>query len=129
MSHKYVKTTTFIVDALQLQLMSMLDHPFIVNLIATFKDKDCLYFLEEFVCGGELYSLVAMCRNCVLPENDVKFYTACILQAFKHMHSKCVVYRNLKSENLLIDDKGYLKVLLLFYLFDTFHNLRHLRSL
>lgn len=38
------------------------------------------------------------------------FYVACVILAFDHLHSKKMVYRDLKPENLLLDDKGYVKV-------------------
>jgi len=43
-------------------------------------------------------------------EPTAKFYTACVIEAFAYMHERDVIYRDLKPENLVLTDKGYLKV-------------------
>ena len=43
-------------------------------------------------------------------EETAKFYAASVVLAFEHMHARNIIYRDLKPENLLLDDKGYLKV-------------------
>ena len=43
-------------------------------------------------------------------ESDVKFYAGCITEALAHMHSKNIIYRDLKPENLVLDQRGYLKI-------------------
>jgi len=90
------------------KVMEMLDHPFLVKLFATYKDRDRLYFLLEPSLGGELFSVL---REKTLFDNDTaRFYAGSVVLAFEYMHSKNIVYRDLKPENLLLDDKGYLKV-------------------
>ena len=70
----------------------------------SFKDSDRLYFLLEPVLGGELFSFL---RNQTLfTEETSRFYAANVLLAFEYMHSFDIVYRDLKPENLLIDEKG-----------------------
>ena len=39
-----------------------------------------------------------------------RFYAACVVEAFDYMHTQGIIYRDLKPENLVLDDKGYLKV-------------------
>jgi len=78
-------------------------HPFIVKLIATFKDKNCVYFLMEPSLGGELFNLMRTKR--VLWESAARFYAASVVLVFEFMHGKNFIYRDLKPENLLLDEK------------------------
>jgi len=84
-------------------------HPFILKLFRTFKDKHSLYLLLEVVLGGELFTLLHI-RGGALQNNDARFYAACVLDAFVYLHEKTIVYRDLKPENLMIDELGYIKV-------------------
>jgi len=90
-------------------IMEMADHPFILRLHKTFKDRDCLYMLLEFVQGGELFSLLHI-RGGKLADKDARFYAACVQDALEYLHDRDIVYRDLKPENLLIDDEGYIRV-------------------
>ena len=64
--------------------------------------------LLDYVCGGELFSRLADLHHLPFPHS--RFYAACVLSAFEHLHRKEIIYRDLKPENLLIDREGYLKV-------------------
>ena len=82
--------------------------PFIINLFTTFADKRYLYFVLELCRGGDLFGLLCKCERIV--EKDARFYVATVLNAFAYMHEKDIIYRDLKPENLLITESGYLKV-------------------
>jgi len=84
------------------------DHPCIAKLIATFKSKHSLYMLLEPCLGGELYSHMRKVRR--LDEPAARFYAACVVSAFEYMHSRNVLYRDLKPENVVIASNGYIKV-------------------
>ena len=87
----------------------MLKHPFIVQLLGyNFEDPKHIYFILEYIQGGELFSLL---RNKVtFPVSQTKFYIAHIITIFEYLHSKNIVYRDLKPENILINKNGYLKL-------------------
>ena len=46
-----------------------------------------------------------------LDEASARFYAGCVVLAMQHMHSKGIIYRDLKPENLVLDSRGYLKVI------------------
>ena len=90
------------------RIMSMLDHPFTVNILSYSATKSHLYLLIEFVQGGDFFTLLR--QNGCLPEKIVMFYSSCIVSAFNYLHSRGIVYRDLKPENLLLDGMGYLRL-------------------
>eukprot|EP00899_Mesostigma_viride_P009418 jgi/Mesvir1/18478/Mv14326-RA.2 len=83
-------------------------HPSIVKLYATFQDKLHIYLLMEYVPGGELFSHLQRVGS--FTYGAARFYTACIVLTIEHLHSRGVVYRDLKPENLLLDSRGYIKL-------------------
>jgi len=90
------------------KLLELCDHPFLLNLAATYQDSDEIYMLLELALGGELFSILRERNN--FSENISRFYAANVASAFAYMHDLQVVYRDLKPENLLFDATGYLKV-------------------
>jgi len=89
-------------------VMEKMNNPFLVNLRNTYKDKYKIYFLLDVCLGGELFTILR--RRRYFTEATSKFYAGCVIEAFDYMHSKRIIYRDLKPENLVLDDKGYLKV-------------------
>ena len=67
-----------------------------------------LFFILEYCPGGELFNLLAKKRR--FSEDQNRFYAAQIVLAMEHLHSKDIVYRDLKPENVLIDEKGYIRI-------------------
>jgi len=90
------------------KILETLDHPYMVNLVGSFKDNRNLYIVLEYVCGGELFSYLRQCKR--LPNHVARFYAAEVVLAFEHLHSKDIIYRDLKPENLLIDKSGNIKI-------------------
>jgi protein kinase A len=90
------------------KLLALCDHPFLINLVASFQDEIELYMVLELALGGELFSLLR--DRMRFDEATARFYAACVVSAFIQMHDKKIAYRDLKPENLLLDKGGYIKI-------------------
>jgi len=89
-------------------ILEQIDHPFLVHMQATFQDAHNLYMVLEYVVGGELFSYLRKSQR--FPNHISKFYAAEVILAFEYLHSKDVIYRDLKPENLLLDENGHIKI-------------------
>ncbi|OWZ24022.1 CAMP-dependent protein kinase catalytic subunit [Phytophthora megakarya] len=89
-------------------ILLCLDHPFIVNLAGTYQDTKYLYMVLEYVIGGEFFTHLRKAGR--FDNNTAKFYAAQVVSIFEYMHSQDFIYRDLKPENLLLDNEGYIKI-------------------
>lgn len=94
---------------LEKDILFSCDHSFLVGMEYLFQSPTRLYFVMPFVKGGELYKIFKEQKR--LSEDVVKFYAAQICMAIGYLHSKSIMHRDLKLENILVDEKGYLKII------------------
>lgn len=87
----------------------MCDSPFIVKLYETYNGGQSLYFLLELALGGELYATYNK-KGLWGHEKCAQFYVAGTVLAFDHLHARKIIFRDLKPENLLLNDKGQVKL-------------------
>uniref|UniRef100_H2ZCA4 Protein kinase domain-containing protein n=1 Tax=Ciona savignyi TaxID=51511 RepID=H2ZCA4_CIOSA len=82
--------------------------PFIAKLYRTYKDESRVYMLMDAYLGGEMYGVLK--RTGPLDESPARFCAGCVLEALAYLHERGIVYRDLKPENLMLDHRGYVKL-------------------
>lgn len=82
-------------------ILEKLSHPFIVKLHYAFQTPEKLYFVIDFLNGGELFYHLR--REQRFDEDRTRFYAAEIVLALEYLHKNGVIYRDLKPENVLLD--------------------------
>lgn len=91
----------------EIAVMRLVKHPNVVQLYEVLASKSKIYFVMEYVRGGELFNKVAKGR---LKEDAGRRYFQQLVAAVDFCHSRDVYHRDLKPENLLLDEHGSLKV-------------------
>ncbi|CAL7947696.1 unnamed protein product [Xylocopa violacea] len=89
-------------------IMQACDSPFICKLYQTYKDSKYVYFLMEVCLGGDVWTTLQ--RRRFFDDATAQFMVGCVVEALDHLHSMTIVYRDLKPENLMLDSRGYLKL-------------------
>lgn len=90
------------------KVLSMVDHPFIMKLHFAFQTDDKLFLVLDYCAGGELFFHLSRHRK--FRESWTRFYSAELLLTLGHLHSKGIIYRDLKPENVLLDSEGHVKL-------------------
>ena len=94
---------------LEKNIMQSLNHPFLVGMNFCFQTEERVYFVLPFVRGGELFQHLRQFKY--FPEENVKFYASIIGLALDYLHKNQIIYRDIKPENVLLEEDGYLKLI------------------
>ena len=86
-------------------LLSKLNHPFIVNMHFSFQNNNFLYLVIDLLTGGDLrYHLF---HQRTFNEQQSKFFISCVLLGLEYCHSNLIIHRDIKPENIILDSNGY----------------------
>ena len=86
-------------------LLSKLNHPFIVNMHFSFQNNNFLYLVMDLLTGGDLrYHLF---HKRTFNEQQTKFFISCVLLGLEYCHSNLIIHRDIKPENIILDSDGY----------------------
>ncbi|XP_058737153.1 serine/threonine-protein kinase AtPK2/AtPK19-like [Vicia villosa] len=87
------------------EILTKIEHPFVVQLRYSFQTKYRLYLVLDFVNGGHLF--FQLYHQGLFREDLARIYAAEIVSAVSHLHSKGIMHRDLKPENILMDVDGH----------------------
>ncbi|CAL4930842.1 unnamed protein product [Urochloa decumbens] len=86
-------------------ILTKVDHPFVVQLRYSFQTKYRLYLVLDFINGGHLF--FQLYQQGLFREELARIYTAEIVSAVGHLHANGIMHRDLKPENILLDADGH----------------------
>jgi len=91
------------------QIMSVLQHPFLVNLKYAFQNAEFLILVMDLVPSGDLSEFVLTKRR--LRPEQVRWVIMEVVEVLDYIHKQSILYRDLKPENLLIDEQGHVRLI------------------
>ncbi|OMJ77263.1 hypothetical protein SteCoe_23172 [Stentor coeruleus] len=87
-------------------VLSYINHPFIVRLRYAFQDVDKVFLILDYCPGGNLTACINRYQS--LPEDIARIYMCEILLALSELHQRGIIYRDLKPDNVILDIDGHL---------------------
>ena len=94
------------------KFLSMLNNPFLVNMICSFQDNENLYLVMDLLLGGDMRYHInkKAVYNRKNDENQLKFISGCVLVGLNYIHEKQIIHKDIKPENLVFDSRGYIHI-------------------
>ena len=94
---------------LEKNVLLKIDHPLIMKMVKYLKNDNYIFFINEYIEGKELWEVIRDIG--LLNKEQTQFYGASILLAMNYLHKKKIIYRDLKPENVMVNTKGYIKII------------------
>ncbi|KAL0489389.1 hypothetical protein AKO1_010686 [Acrasis kona] len=92
----------------EVKILNMLDHPNVLKFDSWYETNNHYWIIIEFCSGGDLMNLLT--QDQALPEDTVHLFSMDLVQGLQYIHSRGVIYCDLKPSNVLIDGCGVLKL-------------------
>jgi NIMA (never in mitosis gene a)-related kinase len=92
------------------KILSVLDHPNIIKFYSSFKTETHINIVMEHADGGDLSRLIREAKGVHFPEQQILNWFSQICLAIQHIHSKKVIHRDLKSQNIFMTKAGAIKL-------------------
>ncbi|KAJ0987145.1 hypothetical protein J5N97_005501 [Dioscorea zingiberensis] len=90
------------------EIYTLLDHPFLPTLYASFQTATHVCLITDFCHGGELFALLDKQPLKIFKEDAARFYAAEVVIGLEYLHCLGIIYRDLKPENILLQEDGHL---------------------
>ena len=94
---------------LERSILLQIDHPFIVKLVKSLKDKKYIYFLMDYIKGKELFDIIREIG--LLNKEQTQFYSGSMMLAVDYLHERKFIFRDIKPENIMVLYNGYIKLI------------------
>lgn len=89
-------------------ILAEADNGWVVKLYYSFQDRDNLYFVMDYIPGGDMMSLLI--KEGIFSEELARFYIAELTLAVESVHKMGFIHRDIKPDNILIDKDGHIKL-------------------
>ena len=94
------------------RVLLKLDHPFVMKLVRTFKNQENVFYLTEYINGKVLGKyLEGKPQSQFHNKSETQFYISFLFIILDYLNSKNIIHRDLKPDNIMIDEKGYIKLI------------------
>ena len=95
----------------EVQMVFSAQHPFVVQLHAAYQTRHHVYLVLDYCAGGDLAMYVRHAGKGGLPEPTAQFVSAEVLLALEYLHGEGVIHRDVKAENVLVDEQGHVRMI------------------
>ena len=92
------------------EILSKMNHPFIINLHFSFQDSNKLYLIIDLAKGQDLRKKIGYSNTNQMNEEQTKFIAGCVILGLEYLHCNQIVHRDIKPENIIMDENGYAKI-------------------
>ncbi|CAK84769.1 unnamed protein product (macronuclear) [Paramecium tetraurelia] len=90
-------------------VLTSVRHPFLMKYYCSFQDSNHVFFLVEFIKGMELFDVIRDIG--LLSAFDTQFYIGSLILCIEYLNKQKIVYRDIKPENIMVDEKGYVRLI------------------